>query len=166
MTEADAIWLAAVIDCEGTLALMKCTRRERRVNGSAAEIVMYSPQLNITNTYLPMIQRCADLTQAKTRIVGRAGRLGSKTCYNVYLHSRGPMLEVLRAVEPFLMEKRELARRLIDWMVWFEANRASSAGLHRSPQDKRLARGEYDAMALHVRQSMAWGGVARERAAV
>lgn len=148
----DAIWLAATIDAEGAIGLGKTTTKDRRADGSIRVSTRYGGMLMLTNTYQPMLDRAKALMASSEIIQKRGSRLGTKPVYQVFLRRREHLLTVLREIEPHLMEKRELARRLIGWLEWFAAERAQSPRM--SPAEKRLARAEYDSRAEHVRAAM------------
>ena len=153
MIEADRVWLAAVIDCEGTICLGKSARKSKRADGSVVRYVTYTAIIHLTNTYRPMLERAALLMGTHEAVQRRGSRLGRKPVYSVFLRDRKRLLDVLIEIEPHLMEKRELAQRLIDWLRWFDANRSPERG-KCAWKYRRETRAEYDEQAEHVRAVM------------
>lgn len=160
MKLADRIWLAAILDTEGTICLGKTNRKDTRTPGVVRVHPTYSALLMVTNTYLPLLERAKALMGSPEMIQKKKAAApnardgyGRKTCYQVFLRNRSKMLAVLRDVEPHLMEKRELARRLIGWLEWFERTRVTPEGHRMSIEARRDARAEYEARAEHVREA-------------
>jgi hypothetical protein len=160
MTEIEKAWLAAVVDSEGTIGLTKNTLKKKRViTKDQVTYIRYSALMMIVNTNYEFIDRCQKLIGSNEAKHRRNARFGKKEVWGIFLRNRAQLLSVLRDIEPYLIIKRELSRRLIEWLEWFERNRVIGTGLLKKPRgmsikDRVLKRDEYDAMAEYVRSEM------------
>jgi len=155
MNEVDRVWLATLIDCEGTIGLGRNVHKVQRADGSTrVDAATYSVLVCVNHTYFPLIERAALLMGGSTVQKRNTRRFGTKPCFTVWLRRRPAVLELLRDVEPYLMEKRALAQELISWLEWFSTTRVTPEGHRLSAAGKRAARPEYDRRADQVRAHM------------
>ena len=100
LSEPDAVWLAAMIDAEGSV----CINRKRE--GKRQKNPTYAARICCYNTHRPIIERIVDLTGVGSckarndcpgRVVYQWQVAGPKT------------IPVLDAIEPYLMAKRQQA---------------------------------------------------------
>jgi hypothetical protein len=148
MQKLDQVWLAATLDAEGSLGLYS----QKQVG---TEYKRYIPMICLVNTYLPLIERFQQLTSAPEAIhkrIATTSHIGKKTVYSLNIRNRAILINVLSEISPYMMEKKELAEALIEYLTWFGENRANSRQF--SPSQKRLMRAEYDDKAELVRSKM------------
>ena len=142
MSEAQKIWLAAVIDCEGCI----CLGSRKFIGGSC-----YSGLIDIVNTDRRLIERIKEILQdykfGLTYQENSPGRFGKKPQFRIFI--RGTALKsVLQEILPYLILKKEIAERLIAWRIYLESRK------HFSIIQRRLDRNKYDRIANWVRELM------------
>lgn len=156
MTLEDTIWIATAIDCEGCICLGKCTRKRTRADGSIAVDVSYHPNITIVNTNLEFLAKCKRIMCSMEAICNRSERFAKKPVYRIFLRNREQILLLLKAIEPHMICKREITRRLIVWLEWFKTKRVVGAkrlARRGVPEAERVAiRAEYDRMATFTRE--------------
>lgn len=110
-TEPEKAWLAAMIDAEGSIIMM---RSERTKNGFTRWYC--APGLAvITNTNLQLIARVKAILQNRyVRVQTRILKLPRKRCYIVFVE-RIAIADVLEALLPYLVAKRQQAKILIEF---------------------------------------------------
>jgi len=114
MLQEDAIWLAAVFDCEGTINLT--AQRTHRGGGRTT----YYGALVVCSTYLPMVQRVSVLMDNCRIELAPPNKLSRKPLFRARATDRRRVRTAPTAILPHLMEKAPLARELLAWLDWSE----------------------------------------------
>src|SRR3989442_3395474 len=128
LSHPDSAWLACAIDGEGSVNF----RRDKRHRNA-----MYFA-LWFCNTNREFAERFAVLTGG--RIYSRPPRgFGKRQQYEVYVTSKARVGRALGSVIPYLIVKREKARRLLAWIQEHPNGRgANITGLNKPlPRDNR-----------------------------
>ncbi len=104
-TEAGKAWLACAIDGEGSVNFRRDNRHPNSMNFS---VWFY-------NTNLDFAQQFAHLTGGTMHTRGPRA-YGKKDQYEVYVTSKTRVARLLRAALPYLIVKRDKARRVLEWI--------------------------------------------------
>jgi endogenous inhibitor of DNA gyrase (YacG/DUF329 family) len=107
LTETQAIWLAAMVDGEGTVSIY----RERRPKNSSG--FRYKAVVGVTNTNRAIIDRATELMQGYASVKDKRPD-HHKTCYIAYAHGRN-VEAIARAIRPHLVAKN----RQVDLVLEF-----------------------------------------------
>ncbi len=107
LTEIEAARIATWIDSEGTIGFYHRNDSPTR-----------APQVFVQNTYKPLIDWlssfCGIVGQREAQTTGKVR--GNKSVYTWKVSRQADVLFLLRMVEPYLMEKREKAKKVISYI--------------------------------------------------
>jgi hypothetical protein len=152
ITEQDKIWLACFIDCEGSISLAKSGKLKGNPSRPSDGRVRYCMKISIANTDIRMIKK-AEKILGNLPSINRAD-MGNKkknpkhkVCYRLIIGRNGTASEMLEAVLPYLIIKKEIARRCLEWMEFTQKRK------YYSPLQRSKTRNEYDKMAEYVRKA-------------
>lgn len=99
LTDAEAAWLAAVVDCEGAISLL----RSRRSHGH-----VYCPRISVGNTNYLLMQRLLEMTGFGS--VQRSARPApAKDCFHWNVSKSDDVRRLLLAIRGHLLLKVEQA---------------------------------------------------------
>ena len=107
-----AIWIAALVDGEGTLRFMKHKQFGLR----------YYPMLAINNTNIEILEMAMQVILELTSNIKVRGlyepRLNSKQsgCYMIVVQNMPRLQELLPQLEPFLIIKKKKCQLIIHWL--------------------------------------------------
>lgn len=128
LTDAQAAWLAALFDGEGTIGLW---RIRRHANASGW---VYRAGLSIANTNRQLLEAVNSLVDGWATVGDmRDGNKSHRPCYKVVLRQRAA-LTVLRQIAPYLIVKRRQAEIV---MMFREA--LENAGARTAEEHERFA---------------------------
>jgi hypothetical protein len=107
LRENDAIALAMLIDCEGTIGIWKRSKRE----------CCYNPEIDIYNTNKDIIEWATSVIQTLPfrYYIDDRGHIIHKRSYQVSVRGIGNTYSLLSAVSPFLKAKKEQANLVIQF---------------------------------------------------
>ncbi len=108
MEEKELSWLAAIIDCDGCIgaSLIKPSTITVRV------ALTNTSKLLLNNFTRIIKELCGGTTHLS--FVCRTGK--NKICYNCSLQKRRDVLRLLKTLYPFLIEKKQRAKLMIDYL--------------------------------------------------
>lgn len=138
LTSSDAAWLACAIDSEGSICVVRASRRGSQV--------VLSPRVLVANTHQGYIDRAAAIASATgaTPHVRISHRGKNYPVLRVEVQSQRDVALILRAVRDWLVIKRERADALLDWIAAREVARQSrpagrqGGGTPYGPETDRL----------------------------
>ena len=119
--EADRVWLAAMVDGEGSIGIHKRPAGQsayssfQRKDGTKSDYVRtqdsYQPKLEISNTNLALIERIVALTgEGNTKVKQEAGTHGRKQTIYRWTVTADKCRDLLRELYPHLVAKQHEAR--------------------------------------------------------
>jgi hypothetical protein len=120
----EASWLAATLDCDGSIVIKK-----RRDGGPRFRLVVY-------NTVRAFVERAASLMESTVFTNGHPNSISKtpKPMHSTECASHERVLEILEAIEPFLIVKKDKARIAIDsikshdWGKWSDEAKRKHSG--------------------------------------
>ncbi len=119
LSESEKSWLAAVLDCEGTIYLI--TQRSGRP--------YFQVHLQVCNTNLELLQRVQTLIGGNVATRNNPG-LGKKPCWWFRLNGFGSVLQVLHLLLPYLIVKTERAKLAIEFLEYRKSTGSYFYGDH------------------------------------